>query len=104
MEATYCFVSAAVCALCRSTIRKIFPSMSWSNFPRQSMNVAAFVFPSRNEKCGRIQTVSASLDFRGYAVMLRQVPRLAGLAGLAGLPGFLRLWLVRGMAGEIGRL
>ena len=33
-------------------------------------------------------------------VMLRQVPRLAGLAGL---PGFLRLWLVGGMAGEIGR-
>ena len=32
-----------------------------------------------------------------FAVMLRRGPRLAGL------PGFLRLWLVGGMVGEIGR-
>ena len=46
------------------------------------------------------QSVAAQLKFAltpsTFAVMLRRGPRLAGL------PGFLRLWLVGGMWGEIG--
>jgi len=53
-------------------------------------------FTLRLGTVGLSAAITVLLGISTFAVMLRRGPRLAGL------PGFLRLWLVGGMWGEIG--